>query len=173
MPNIKDDFPELTDLYLSKQVQQSHKQKEYFKIKHKKEPMTEPEPKPTNGIAINTYCNAKGVGMYVGVDLDTGEILFKSKEFSPVTHNIIDFMGIGHSLMYVKKSMEYKPIYSNSEISIGWISNNKCNSDMINTDQNAIDNCGKITRWLVEQKHLVEVKKWSTEKWGFISNGKK
>ena len=169
---IKEEYPELMDLYQDRIVQRNQKQKDHFKEKQTKEPMNEPESKPTHGIAVDGYCRNNttegGLGGYRGMDISTGAILFNSRVFDPISNNIAEFMAIGHALMYCKKEMDSKTIYSDSQIGIGWIERKKCNTALANCDQTALLNIGKIERWLLEQKFLSPVTKWQTKIWGEI-----
>jgi ribonuclease HI len=162
-----EEYPHLTDLMGSKQVQGTVKRKENFLKSKGIKPKME-QPKPTRGIAVDGWCSGNpGPGGYRGVDLETSEILFNIN-FPYCTNNIAEFCAIGHALMYAKKKMLSSTIYSDSQTAIKWIQNKHCNTTLDKKDSRAMEFIGRIQRWLIEQKHMRPVEKWITNKWGEI-----
>ena len=125
--------------------------------------------KPTIGIAVDGYCRGNpGPCGYQGVDIETGEVLFKA-HFKNGTNNIAEYLAVGHGLMYLKKEMEGGFIYTDSQTAIGWIINNKVNSNGPFTELSE-NYLRRIRLWLLEQKtyNAQYVKKWKTKEWGEI-----
>lgn len=125
--------------------------------------------KPTNGIVVDGYCTGNpGPGGYKGVDLETGEILFKSPEYPFVTNNLVEYIAIVHAMMYIKKNFtDHSIIYSDSEVAIGWLKKGKISSGIdMKKGEVILDKLGRCTRWLSEQKRTTDVKQWITKEWG-------
>ena len=127
--------------------------------------------KPTKGIAVDGYCSGNpGNGGYRGVDIETGEILFKNN-IGHCTNNIAEFLGICHGLGYVKKiNTSYNVVYSDSEIAIAWVKAKKCSTNLNLANLDDLRRMIKKSEmFLLERKSIsIGVIKWLTKEWGEI-----
>lgn len=126
--------------------------------------------KPTSGIAVDGYCDqSTNRGGYKGIDISTGEILFQ-RNYSYTTNNICEFLAVCHALGYNKKNnSEYGIIFTDSQVAISWLRNQKINSGInMEKGKDVLEDVGKCIRWISEQKRLTPVVKWETKVWGEI-----
>ncbi len=127
--------------------------------------------KPTKGIAVDGYCKGNpGPGGYRGVDIETGEVLFKYNTVH-CTNNIAEFLGIVHALMYIKKfrAKGYNTVYTDSEIAMAWVGKKACGTKF--EKERYVELCQRIFKcemFLVECKSLPSYRKWITAEWGEI-----
>lgn len=127
---------------------------------------------PKSGIAVDGYCRGNpGDGGYIGIDLETGDILFRAK-LGVCTNNIAEFIGLCHALGYAKqenklRGKNYYRIYTDSKTAISWLEKKQVNSSF----QAKGELKEKIQRciiWIVQEKSLPSVLKWETHLWGEI-----
>ena len=125
--------------------------------------------RPTFGIVVDGYCKGNpGVGGYRGVDLHDGKILFK-RNFQYTTNNLVEFIGIVHAQMYIKKTFEsYSEIYSDSQCAISWFRTNNVKSEIDSIKgKDVLNDLNRCLLWLSEQKKFpASVLKWETKEWG-------
>ena|ERR1035437_6062123 len=125
-------------------------------------------PIPTHGISVDGFCSGNpGPGGYRGVDLSTGEVLFR-RNYNWCTNNLAEFMGVVHAVSYVKvKKLDYGVVYSDSAIAIGWFRSQKISSGIdLMKGKDVLEDLRRSLLWLSEQKHLIAVNKWQTKLWG-------
>lgn len=125
---------------------------------------------PSFGIVVDGYCDNSGTkkGGYRGVDIHDGKILFK-KNYPYTTNNLVEFIGIVHAQMYIKKTFEeYSSIYTDSQCAISWFKNQKINTDLDSIKgKDCLYDTNRCIRWLSEQKTFpADVLKWETKEWG-------
>lgn len=133
--------------------------------------------RPTKGIAVDGYCRGNpGPGGYRGIDIETGEILFKwnSLPGESCTNNLSEFLGVVHALGFVKQKskkegINYGTVYTDSEIAIAWVNKKEQGTKF---DFSRFDDLKtrirKSEMFLVETKSLPYFEKWDTKNWGEI-----
>lgn len=138
-------------------------------------------PAETNSTASKTYVEASvsvdaacsgnpGPMEYRGVDTKTGEEMFHVGPVANGTNNIGEFLAIVHALALLKQEGSTLPIYSDSQIAIGWVQKKKLNTTVPRDEStkevwNLID---RAETWLQENEYVNELYKWDTKSWGEI-----
>lgn len=126
--------------------------------------------KPIKGIAVDAWCSGNpGPGGYRGVDISTGQVLFK-RNYEYITNNMAEFIAICHAVGYCKKiDRSINMIFTDSEIAIAWVEKQSFKSGIdIEKGKNAIYEANKCVRYLSEQKTIAKIYKWLTKEWGEI-----
>jgi ribonuclease HI len=125
--------------------------------------------KPKFGIAVDGSCLGNpGVGEYRGIDIATGEELFRVK-FLKTTNNVMEFCGLVHGLKYRKEKGLNSIIYSDSITALTWVEKWEINSSLTREGNDVhwqfINNC---IRWLANntKKGNISIQKWDTKNWG-------
>lgn len=107
---------------------------------------------------------------YRGVCTDTGEEIFHIGPIPNGTNNIGEFLAIVHALALLKQKNSHLPIYSDSQIAIGWVKKKKLNTSVARDEStkelwNLID---RAMNWLRKNDYDNELLKWDTSQWGEI-----
>jgi len=127
--------------------------------------------RPIVGLAVDgSFLGAKGSGEYRGVDIATGEEVFRHS-FSKTTNNLQEFFGVVHALKYNKENgKKYNRIYSDSAVAIVWAENWEVTSALVkdNTTVKTWEHVANCLRWLSNntKKYNVGIEKWVTADWG-------
>lgn len=130
--------------------------------------------KPTSdyiakSISVDAACSGNPGDMeYRGVYTENGEEIF---HFGPVpngTNNIGEFLAIVHALALLKKQNSSLPIYSDSQIALGWVRKRKANTSIprdASTEKlwNLIE---RAEHWLQNNSYSNQILKWETKQWG-------
>jgi len=83
---------------------------------------------PTSGIAVDAaYSMKKGIGEYQMFDLDLDIMIYKSREYTDVTVNIMEFLAIVRAI----KTYPGQTIYSDSATAITWVSKKHIKSNAV------------------------------------------
>ena len=125
---------------------------------------------PKKGIVVDgSTMGNPGLSEYRGLDLETGEIVFK-QNIGITTNNICEFLALVHALAHAKKNGLGVYVYSDSQTAISWVKNRKCNSSLEcnNNTKYAYDLVNRAERWLRVNHHSVKgiYLKWETKSWG-------
>lgn len=107
---------------------------------------------------------------YRGVDTKTGEEIFHVGPVPNGTNNIGEFLAIVHALALLKKDESDLPIYSDSQIAIGWVQKKQMNTT-VPRDESTKEVWDLIDRaivWLQENTYENALYKWDTANWGEI-----
>jgi ribonuclease HI len=128
--------------------------------------------KPTYGIAVDGACSGNpGPGEYRGVDLASGEELFRVK-FNFVTNNLMEFFAIVHALKYRKEHGLNSIIYSDSVTGIAWAKTGCNNTSLEKSEKTSKihEFIGTCNRWLGNNTKAdnLPIEKWDTVNWGEI-----
>jgi ribonuclease HI len=130
-----------------------------------------PHPPQADSIVVDAGCSGSpGRLEYRGVDLSSGNEIFREGPFENGTNNVGEFLAIVHALMILREKKSTLPVYSDSETAITWVKAKHCNTKLAADDTNLslfalID---RAEEWLAEQKKNNPVLKWDTEAWGEI-----
>jgi len=121
--------------------------------------------------AVDAACEGNpGPLEFRGVDLATGEIIFKQGPFQNGTNNIGEFLAVVEALSLCQARGLTIPIYSDSANAIGWVRGKVCRTNLKPSDRNAalFERIARAERWLAENAYANPVLKWDTERWGEI-----
>lgn len=123
-----------------------------------------------NSIAVDAACSGNpGVMEYQGVYTKDGRQLFHQK-YPLGTNNIGEFLALVHGISYLQKNNLNLPVYSDSQIAIGWVLKKKCKSKLEETPKTKalFDLVRRAELWLENNTISVKIIKWDTKNWGEI-----
>lgn len=121
-------------------------------------------------ISVDAACSGNpGVMEYQGVNTQTGERLFHIK-YKLGTNNIGEFLALVHGLSYLKKHQLPIPLYTDSQIAMGWVEKKKCKSKLEESKetQDLFDFVHRAEQWLENNSYSTQILKWDTKNWGEI-----
>lgn len=124
-----------------------------------------------NSLAVDAACSGNpGVVEYQGVYTSTKTQVFHKKIDGLGTNNIGEFLAIVHALAWQKNEGVSIPIYSDSDVAIGWVKRKKCKTTLDKTANTTpiYDLIDRAETWLKENKPEVKINKWLTNDWGEI-----
>jgi ribonuclease HI len=136
-----------------------------------------PEEKESAGIpvldsvSVDAACSGNpGIMEYRGVITGSGIELFHEGKYEDATVNIGEFLAIVHALALLKKKKQKFIIYSDSKTAMKWVKDKKANTKLIPTAKNrkVFNLLSRAEKWLVENNHDIEIRKWKTDAWGEI-----
>lgn len=124
-----------------------------------------------DGWAVDASCMGNpGVMEYRGVDLRTGEEIFRAGPFQDATNNIGEFLALVHALALQYQRGESHTIYSDSATGMTWLKNKRIKTTLKRTERN-----GKVfelmergLNWISTHHWDTKVLKWQTDLWGEI-----
>lgn len=125
----------------------------------------------SESISVDAACSGNpGPMEYRGVHTETGEEIFHVGPVANGTNNIGEFLAIVHALALLKKKNSNLPIYSDSDIAIGWVKKKGLNTSIPRDEStkevwNLID---RATKWLEQNDYSNDIYKWDTATWGEI-----
>lgn len=140
---------------------------------------TEPEPPAYTRIAavdktawaVDASCQGNpGIMEYRGVDLATGQQIFKVGPFREGTNNIGEFLAIVHALAEMEKRGERHAVYTDSKTALAWIRNRQVKTQLKPSEANRkiFELLGRALAWVRTHSWDVKILKWQTELWGEI-----
>lgn len=124
-----------------------------------------------DGWAVDASCLGNpGVMEYRGVDLRTGEELFRVGPFEDATNNIGEFLAIVHALALQYKTGSRHTIYSDSATGMSWVRNRRIKTTLQRTERNEklFELMARGLDWISTHQWDTRVLKWQTELWGEI-----
>ncbi|ULB34665.1 MULTISPECIES: viroplasmin family protein [Proteiniphilum] len=125
----------------------------------------------SESIAVDAACSGNpGKMEYRGVFVADGVEIFHVGPMEGGTNNVGEFLAIVHALALLKKRKNNIPVYSDSINAIKWVSNKKCNTKLVQTEQNKIifDLINRAEKWLMSNSYTNPILKWNTRSWGEI-----
>ncbi len=120
-------------------------------------------------IAVDAAWNTATLDMeYRGVEVWSGNEIFKQGPFKHGTNNIGEFLAIVHGLAVLKQQKSELPLYSDSRTAIGWVKNKKANTKLEPNihNQRLFDALQRAEQWLKQNTWPNQILKWETEAWG-------
>lgn len=123
-----------------------------------------------DAVAVDAACSGvPGPMEYRGVELATGEELFRMGPYEDGTNNVGEFLAIVHALAVLdKEGQPNRVLYSDSRNALLWVKQKRCGTNLDRTARN-----GEIFRLIAEalqwlERHPVTnpLLKWETEEWG-------
>jgi ribonuclease HI len=105
---------------------------------------------------------------YRCVHLPDGKEVFRQGPFADGSVNVGEFLAIVHALALFKEKQITAPVYSDSEIALGWVNDRHCKTKLLPTEKNAklFDLIRRAEHWLEQNEYPNKVLKWETEEWG-------
>lgn len=119
-------------------------------------------------LCVDAACDgAPGWMEYRAVKTESGEQVFHHGPFEQGTNNVGEFLAIVDAIRWLKARNLDWPIYSDSEVAIGWVKSGKCKTQLKPTAQN-VTLFEQIERAEQDLKTLTgfRVLKWDTLAWG-------
>ncbi len=134
-----------------------------------------PRPQDMEGVvweswSVDAACSGNpGAMEYQCVHTRTRTQIFHQK-FELGTNNIGEFLAIVHALALQAKEGTRLPIYSDSQIAIGWVRKGKCKTTLpLNPKTRTLHELiRRAEHWLATHQWDIPLLKWDTERWGEI-----
>jgi ribonuclease HI len=107
---------------------------------------------------------------YRGVNLATGQEIFRRGPFPQGTNNIGEFLAIVTGLAYLKQNNLKLPIYSDSRNAIAWVKAKKAATKLSPNEKNKelFELIDRALTWLHDNRTDTQILKWETKAWGEI-----
>lgn len=124
-----------------------------------------------DSISVDAACSGNPGDMeYRGVRTEDGEEIFHFGPASNGTNNIGEFLAIVHALALLKKEGNTLPIYSDSQIAIGWVRKKKANTTIPrdSSTEKLWNMMERAEEWLQNNTYPNQLLKWETKQWGEI-----
>src|SRR5262245_48216870 len=120
-------------------------------------------------VSVDAACSGNpGDLEYQGVETATRELLFREGPFPEGTINIGEFLAIVQALELLHAAGRTCPIYSDSQVALGWVRARMANTALPRTERNAnlFEKLERAEKWLREHKYSNRMLKWRTNEWG-------
>lgn len=125
----------------------------------------------SQSISVDAACSGNpGKMEYQGVTTAGKKQLFH-RAFPLGTNNIGEFLALVHALAFLAgQDMPELPIYSDSQIAIGWVKKRKCKTTLKRgpRTENLFEYIDRAEAWLKANKVTNPIYKWDTKGWGEI-----
>ena len=121
--------------------------------------------------AVDASCMGNpGVMEYRGVDLRSGDEIFRVGPFQQGTNNIGEYLAIVHAMALMEKRGEVHNIYSDSQTGMSWARKRHPNTKLTVSaeTQKLYQLLARATAWLQTHNWPGRLMKWQTELWGEI-----
>lgn len=122
-----------------------------------------------DSVCVDAACSGNpGDLEYRGVDTRTQEELFQQGPFAEGTVNIGEFLAIVHALAWLKRAGRDCPVYSDSQVALGWLRDRAVNTKLPRAAANAklFELIDRAEKWLQENTYANPILKWNTDQWG-------
>jgi ribonuclease HI len=122
-----------------------------------------------DSICVDAACSGNpGDLEYRGVDTRTREVQFHEGPFAQGTVNIGEFLAIVHALAGLKRAGRACPVYSDSQVALGWLRDSRVNTKLERNAANRklFELIDRAEKWLRENAYSNPVLKWDTDRWG-------
>jgi ribonuclease HI len=125
----------------------------------------------TPSISVDAACSGNpGVVEYQGVTTDTKKPLFHKKIEGIGTNNCGEFLAIVHGFAWQAQMGSNWPIYSDSDVAMGWVNKKVCKTTLEKNNHTApiFELIDRAQQWLKSNQPPCDVLKWLTNDWGEI-----
>lgn len=122
-------------------------------------------------VSVDAACSGNpGIVEYQCVDTKTRERIFHYGPLYKSTNNIGEFLGLVHTLAYMKNTNDKRPVYSDSRIAISWVRDKKHKTNLKQCNQNkkSFELLERAVKWLKKNEVDNKILKWETRAWGEI-----
>ncbi len=130
-----------------------------------------PNPPISDSWCVDAACSSStGRLEYRGVDLRTGQEIFRRGPYDHGTNNVGEFLAIVYAIMLLNQQKKVIPIYSDSSTAIGWVKKKHCNTELVLDDRNIelFNLIHSAEVWLLGNPYENPILKWDTLAWGEI-----
>lgn len=125
----------------------------------------------SKSISVDAACSGNpGKMEYQGVTTVGKKQLFH-RAFPLGTNNVGEFLALVHALAFLQsQDMDSLPIYSDSQIAIGWVKKGKCKTTLVKNKktEELYTYIERGEAWLKANKITNPIYKWDTRGWGEI-----
>ena len=125
-----------------------------------------------DSIAVDGACAGNPGRMeYQGVNVRTGETVFKVGPLEDGTNNVGEYLALIHALAHLDKQGDRTtPVYSDSRTAQSWLRRGRSNTTLTPTSRNVriFEMLRRADAWLASHPNHNQVIKWNTEHWGEI-----
>lgn len=125
----------------------------------------------TQSISVDAACSGNpGEMEYQGVTTSGKKQLFH-RAFPLGTNNIGEFLALVHALAFLLGQGKGElPIYSDSQIAIGWVKKGKCKTTLARSQktESLFEYIDRAEAWLKVNPITNPIWKWNTKAWGEI-----
>jgi len=125
----------------------------------------------SQSISVDAACSGNpGKMEYQGVTTSGKKQLFH-RGFKLGTNNIGEFLALVHALAFLAaQDMPDLPIYSDSQIAIGWVKKARCKTTLARgpKTEGLYEYIDRAEAWLKTNKVTNPIYKWNTKAWGEI-----
>ncbi|APB32437.1 ribonuclease H-related protein [Gloeomargarita lithophora Alchichica-D10] len=119
--------------------------------------------------AVDGACSGNpGVMEYRGVHTETGAEIFHRGPYPLGTNNIAEFLAIVSGLQWCAERGCDWPIYSDSQIALGWVQKRQCRTNLPLEHNPLGAEIQAAERWLTTHTYPNPLWKWDTRNWGQI-----
>jgi ribonuclease HI len=122
-----------------------------------------------DSVSVDAACSGNpGDLEFQGVETGTRRVLFREGPFPEGTINIGEFLAIVYALELLQRDGRADPIYSDSQVAIGWVRRRIANTKLARTPLNAplFEMMDRAESWLRKHKYSNPILKWRTSLWG-------
>ena len=122
-----------------------------------------------DSVCVDAACSGNpGDVEYRGVDTRTREVLFHQGPFPQGTVNVGEFLAIVHALAWLNRAGRVCPVYSDSQVALGWLRDRVVNTKLQRSTDNStlFELVDRAVKWLQENAFTNPVLKWDTDQWG-------
>lgn len=124
-----------------------------------------------HAIAVDASCLGNpGQMEYRGVDLATGQEIFRQGPFHDATNNIGEYLALVHALSLCARTGDTRTIYSDSVTALAWLRNRRAKTTLRPTPRNQrlLTLLARADAWVQTHTWQNPVRKWNTDAWGEI-----
>jgi len=124
-----------------------------------------------DSVAVDAACSGNpGIVEYQCVDTKTKKEIFHFGPLHESTNNIGEFLGLVHSLSYLKKTNDKRPVYTDSKIAISWVKRKTYRTKLERNEKNqkSFELMDRAVKWLENNEIENDILKWETKAWGEI-----
>jgi ribonuclease HI len=126
--------------------------------------------RPTaDSYAVDAACDGSpGTLEYRGVQTGTRVELFREGPFADGLNNVGEFLAIVQALRLLQQQGLAWPVYSDSEVALGWVEAGRCRTSLQRTGRNDIlfERIAQAEAWLATHPYPNPLLKWQTRAWG-------
>lgn len=124
-----------------------------------------------DSFSVDAACSGNpGLLEYRAVHTATRRFLFRQGPFQNGTNNIGEFLAIVQALALLKKKELPQPVYSDSQVALGWVQAKRCKTRQprLLIGAELLDLIARAETWLGENSFSTPLLKWHSQAWGEI-----
>lgn len=123
--------------------------------------------KPTSGLAVDAATHGNpGTVEYQIIELGTGKLIYRSKEYASGTNNIGEYLAVVHGLAWLKQQGRMNErVWTDSQTARAWVTAGRCKTKYTTTDDELRELIARADRWLANNPERPLVGTWMTSWW--------